>query len=154
MLQPDTLHHLWRDLQAAHRQLAGWQLVVNGRMTSSAGRCKYDRREIHVAAWHLRRSRKADVVDTLLHEAAHALAGPRTNHGPAWKQWAERLGADPSRALPTDVWRDSPAAARRPRWLARCRACDQQYRRQRRSRRRRLVCGRCGGALTWTSLPA
>lgn len=150
MLEPDALRKIWKDVQADHGELAGWSLVINGRMTSTAGRCKYDPREIHIAAWHLRRSRRSDVVDTLLHEAAHALAGPRTNHGPAWKRWAVRLGADPRRTLPADVWRDSPAATRPPRWLARCRSCGQEYRRQR--RRRRVVCGRCGGTLDWADM--
>lgn len=152
MLERETLQGIWRDLQAQHRQLAGWNLVVNGRMSSAAGRCKYDRREVHIAGWHLRRSRRRQVVDTLLHEAAHALAGPGTNHGPLWQRWAVRLGADPRRTLPAEVWRDSPAAARPPRWLARCRRCGQRYRRQKRPRRRRVVCGRCGGALVWADL--
>lgn len=152
MLEPDRLRQIWKTLQAGHPELEAWRLVVNGRMTSAAGRCKYDVREIHIAAWHARQSRQADVVDTLLHEAAHALAGPGTNHGPAWKRWAVRLGADPRRTLPAEVWRDSPAATRPPRWRARCRACGQEYRRKRRPRRRRLVCGRCGGALAWTPL--
>jgi predicted SprT family Zn-dependent metalloprotease len=150
MLDPNVLHETWRDLQAAHRGLESWKLVINGRMTSTAGRCKYDRREIHLARWHVRQSRRADIVDTLLHEAAHALAGTGTNHGPVWKRWAVRLGANPRRTLPAEVWRDSPAAARPPRWLARCRACGQEYRRQR--RRRHVVCGRCGGTLDWTDL--
>ena len=34
-----------------------------------------------------------EVRDTILHEIAHALAGAKAKHGPAWKAIARRLGA-------------------------------------------------------------
>ena len=36
-----------------------------------------------------------EVRDTILHEIAHALAGAKARHGPAWKAIAKRLGATP-----------------------------------------------------------
>jgi predicted SprT family Zn-dependent metalloprotease len=38
---------------------------------------------------------EAQVRDTILHEIAHALAGPSARHGPRWKKVAQRLGAEP-----------------------------------------------------------
>ncbi len=145
-----TVSDQWTRLQRRQPELAEWRLVVNGRMTSAAGRCKYRRREIHIARWHVDGSPEAEVLDTLLHEAAHALAGPDAHHGPRWKEWARALGADPTRTLPHEVWRKSPSGQRPPRWLAVCRRCGQEYRRKRRPRKRRLVCG-CGGELEWRS---
>ena len=40
------------------------------------------------------------VTDTILHEIAHALAGPGAGHGPAWKATASRLGATPKSCAP------------------------------------------------------
>lgn len=40
------------------------------------------------------------VTDTILHEIAHALAGPAARHGPAWKSIARRLGATPKSCAP------------------------------------------------------
>ena len=41
---------------------------------------------------------EADFVDTLLHEMAHVadfLERGRTDHGPRWRRWAERVGCEP-----------------------------------------------------------
>jgi len=40
------------------------------------------------------------LTDTILHEIAHALAGPAAKHGPAWKAIARRLGATPKSCAP------------------------------------------------------
>lgn len=149
---PTTLHARWAALQAERPRLADWRLVVNGRMTSAAGRCHHHRREVHIAGWHLERSPRDEVLDTLLHEAAHALAGARAGHGAKWQALARELGANPSRALPREVWKASPSAQRPPRWSAECVVCGQRYRRKRRPRKRRLVCGVCRGRLVWSEL--
>ena len=36
-----------------------------------------------------------DALDTILHEIAHAIAGPSANHGPEWQAAARSLGATP-----------------------------------------------------------
>ncbi len=39
--------------------------------------------------------RNEQVRDTVLHEIAHAIAGPEAGHGPLWKATARRIGATP-----------------------------------------------------------
>lgn len=38
------------------------------------------------------------ILDTVLHEIAHALVGPGVKHGPEWKAMARKLGAHPRHA--------------------------------------------------------
>jgi predicted SprT family Zn-dependent metalloprotease len=48
------------------------------------------------------RNAERTVRDTILHEAAHALAWEHdrvTGHGPAWKQWCAVTGAKPRRCF-------------------------------------------------------
>lgn len=39
-----------------------------------------------------------EVLDTILHEIAHAISGPTEHHGPIWKMNAMKIGARPERA--------------------------------------------------------
>ncbi|MQA91168.1 MAG: hypothetical protein GEU90_13195 [Gemmatimonas sp.] len=144
--QLDTLRQEWPNLRA-------WRLVINNRMRSCFGRCHYNKRELHLAAWHVKRGEWADVLDTLRHEAAHALAGPKAGHKQTWRIWAQRLGAEASRCGSRQAWAKSPAAKDGPKWIVTCRKCGISV-----SRRRRLP-GRakaghrgCGGRLEWLLL--
>lgn len=67
----------------------------------------------------LTRLDETTVRDAILHEIAHALAGVRAGHGPAWKAAAARVGARPHRTthLPEDV------RAALARYRATCRRC-------------------------------
>lgn len=59
------------------------------------GVCNYRAKRIEIAAFYAVNNPDTAVRDTLLHEIAHALAGPAARHGPAWKAIAMRLGAIP-----------------------------------------------------------
>ena len=84
----------------------------------------------------------------LLHEIAHALAGPRTGHGAVWREIAERIGARPEVLAPGHV------AMPEARWALVCMSCRTVV--ARRHRRvldlARVRCGYCapsGGELEW-----
>ena len=59
---------------------------------------------IEIARWHAAHGESRDVTNTILHEIAHALAGAKPGHGPAWKTVARRIGATP-RAARAQRWR-------------------------------------------------
>ena len=59
------------------------------------GDCHFEDRVIRVGRAHALDAGEAEVRDTILHEVAHALAGPEARHGPAWKAVARRIGATP-----------------------------------------------------------
>lgn len=48
---------------------------------------------------------ESEVRDTILHEIAHFIAGPKAGHGPAWVRACLRVGARPSRTsqLPSSL---------------------------------------------------
>ena len=57
-----------------------------------AGLCDYDRRRISVSRYLAARYDDDTNHQTLLHEVAHAIAGPAAAHGPEWKRVARDLG--------------------------------------------------------------
>ncbi len=59
------------------------------------GDCHFEDRVIRIGRAHALDASEAEVRDTVLHEIAHALAGPEARHGPAWKATARRIGATP-----------------------------------------------------------
>jgi predicted SprT family Zn-dependent metalloprotease len=98
--------------------LHGWGFGLSG-AKRRLGVCKYRQRRIEIAAYYARNSPEESVLDTLLHEIAHALAGPAAKHGPKWKAVAIRLGATP-RSCETS----QRAVVEPGDWQATCRACE------------------------------
>ncbi len=80
--------------------LDGWEFKFN-RRKRSAGICQKRRDEptgsIEVSLYFLERAGEEEIRVTILHEIAHALAGIKEGHGPAWKQWCRKLGIKPER---------------------------------------------------------
>jgi predicted SprT family Zn-dependent metalloprotease len=79
--------------------LAHWSFAFN-RRKRTLGLCYYSRQRIELSAHYVLRNDEASIRDTILHEIAHALAGPRAAHGPKWKALARQLGATPKRCDP------------------------------------------------------
>ena len=91
------------------------------------GVCKYRAKQIEIAEYFALNSPDELVLDTLLHEIAHAIAGPTARHGPAWKRVAIRLGAKPR------ACEDSPDTAVQPgEWQTTCSACQKTFHRYKR----------------------
>lgn len=83
------------DLMALHGLIqSGWRICVNRRARSFAGRCIYNEMTIALSGFLLwdKRTTAAELRETVLHEIAHALAGPGTHHGPTWKAIAQSIG--------------------------------------------------------------
>lgn len=143
---------LARSLLAAEG-LSNWTVVLNQRMTSRFGLCKYHRKEIHLATWLVQEAPWSEVEDTIRHEVAHAAAGHPHGHDQVWMNAARRLGARPQRCGPGPVWKQHAPAARRPaKWIVTCDTCGQRFMRRRRDRGRMLH-GRCGALVTWEINP-
>ena len=74
--------------------LTGWTLAfVESR--SSLGACDFSDRQIRIGRGHALEGNEEEIRDTVLHEIAHAIAGPEAGHGPLWKATARRIGATP-----------------------------------------------------------
>ncbi len=99
--------------------LRGWTFGL-ANTKRRLGVCKYRTKRIEIADYYARNSPPATVLDTLLHEIAHAIAGAAAGHGPKWKAVAVSVGANP-RACET-----SRQAAMKPGdWQATCPECKE-----------------------------
>jgi len=131
--------------------LDAWAFRFN-RQKRTMGLCRYHEKLIELSLHFVDRNDEAAVRDTILHEIAHALAGARAGHGPAWKKICVRLGAVPRACGRADM----PEG----RYRATCPECGRQYSRHRRVPPRHAndyYCGRCGpkrGALRFVDVKA
>lgn len=117
---------LLRDIAAremAQHGLHDWTFDFS-RAKRRLGACKYRLRRIEISEFYAANNAEESVLDTLRHEIAHALAGPRAGHGPTWKRIAARLGATP-RACDTS----SSTITAPGNWRAICLSCRQMYER-------------------------
>jgi len=165
-----VLAEAFAELQTEYPQLADVELRIDPKMKTLLGCCtwclgtglrdailnpnaKHRPFEVKVARWVVEAD-AAVAMDTLLHETAHALAGPKAYHGPVWKAWARKLGAKPERCAP----RDSPVSPGKAnaKWEWSCPTCGVTDTRQRRSKRDATYyhCPKSAGAepISWRAL--
>ena len=75
--------------------LSHWKVSLNSRLTRALGRCVYSRNEIELQRRYVQENSVEIILDTIRHEIAHALAGYKAGHGPEWRMWARKVGANP-----------------------------------------------------------
>jgi hypothetical protein len=110
--------------------LPDWGFRFNNRVSSSGLRVyphRGRRGRIELSQPFCERNTAEEVRDTVLHEIAHALAGPGTGHGPVWKVWCLKVGAKPQRCGEADM----PSG----RWRATCPSCLRVFHRHRKPSR-------------------
>ncbi|MBK0419574.1 SprT-like domain-containing protein [Leucobacter sp. CSA1] len=100
-----------------------------------AGVCNFTDRRITVSRYLAAKFADDEIHQVLLHEVAHALAGPKAGHGPAWKRIAAELGYVGGRT------HDGEIAHEHAPWLGACPAGHEHVRFRRPTRP--LSCGRC-----------
>lgn len=92
-------------------QFAKWGLTDTwefawGRAKSQAGSCThrvYGKGLIRISLVLAHARGVKETMNTILHEIAHALAGPHAKHSYLWKQWAVKVGARPERCFSGDT---------------------------------------------------
>ncbi len=130
----ETVRLLAEELIAEHLGSGTWSFGFDHAKTR-AGQCDFARRRITVSRHLVTRFSDADVEQVLLHEVAHALAGARAGHGPAWKRTASAIGYTGSRL------HDGPIASELAPWIGTCPAGHEHFRY--RTPTRQLACARC-----------
>lgn len=98
------------------------------------GVCRYREKRISLSAALTHLNTEEEVRDTILHEIAHALAGPRAGHGPLWKAKALQIGCKPERCYGEEIVK--PAAT----YVTECPGCGK---RGQAMRMRDVACGAC-----------
>lgn len=131
-----NLRHAWslgRELMTRHG-IEHWTLTFDG-AKRRAGLCRHDAHTLsisrHITALHS----EEQVRDTLLHEIAHALVGPRAGHNATWRRKAVEIGGNGDRCLSAGT----PAVAAP--WVGTCPAGHEHDRFRRPSRP--ISCTRC-----------
>lgn len=111
------------------------------------GCCKHNEQLIQISDYYARNNPAEKVLDTLMHEIAHALAGPGHGHDFVWKAIALRLGATPRACDSAEDTVSKPGE-----WQSKCGCCGRVHNRYKRPRilSGNVVC-RCPGRgeLTW-----
>lgn len=129
-----------------HHGLADWRLVFD-RAKTRAGQCRFQVREISLSAPLMQLQDASEVRETILHEIAHALAGPAHGHDRVWREQARAIGASGETRLFTD------STPRRD-WVGTCPKGHTVNRHRRPAQP--LSCSRCSAVftpdaiLTWT----
>jgi predicted SprT family Zn-dependent metalloprotease len=125
----------WADaLIALHLDPTVWTFGFDNAKTR-AGLCSFASHRITVSRHLASRYEDDEIHQILLHEVAHALAGPRVGHGPRWKAIARELGYDGKRT------HDGAIADEFAPWVGTCPAGHIHYRYKRPARV--LACGKC-----------
>lgn len=91
-------HHEIRDFAVSKMREHGlytWYFEF-GNMKRRLGDCTYGIQRIRYSNFYLHLPEE-EWKDTILHEIAHALAGPAAKHGPVWRAMAREVGAKPQR---------------------------------------------------------
>lgn len=110
-----------------------------------AGVTDHARREISVSIPYCLKASRAQVRDTILHEIAHAICGPRHRHDAEWRRVAASLGCSGDRCHTVE---HTPAP-----WLGEC-GCGRTFRRHRLQRKLRSArCAACRAPIRWRRAP-
>lgn len=135
----------WSRLQGEHPELAEWTLAYRPRFKQTLGLCRHGTRQILLATWLT----PEKAVDTLRHEAAHALCGHGAGHGRAWKAMCVRLGAEPTRLCrePENCPERAPHL-----WAVYCPGCKKVVAKRRRRTRGGKIHRKCGQVVEYRRL--
>lgn len=74
--------------------LSDWTVTIKN-LKRTLGMCRYKSKTIVLGRFYLAAGSDEHIIDTILHEIAHALAGPGAGHGPKWKTACQKIGAIP-----------------------------------------------------------
>ena len=131
----ETLVHL----KFSEHGLSDWNFKID-KAKRRLGSCQYHSKTITLSV-HLLKLPQEEIIQTLLHEIAHALVGPRAGHGPRWKKQALAIGCNAQRTSKLSIveaplrtiacdncdYRYAIQRFRLPRWLTRRRRCPKCF---------------------------
>jgi SprT protein len=100
-------------LFSAHQIAGAWSFRFD-RATTRLGQCDHRTQSISVSRYLTKKATADEVTQVLLHEIAHALAGPRAAHGPKWRAIAREIGYEGGRTHTVEPAHD------RAKWVGEC----------------------------------
>lgn len=130
------VEYMARQLFAEHN-LRGWTFKFDS-AKQRFGCCSYRKKTISMSRQLTELNDETQVKDTLLHEIAHAIAGPTAYHGPMWKRVAREIGCNAERCYDGETVKQPPCP-----WVGLC-PKGHEYRRHRQPKGRHS-CPQCSG---------
>lgn len=94
--------------------LGDWTVKFD-RAKTRAGQCHAGKREISLSAPLLKVRSREESMNTITHEIAHAIVGPRHGHDRVWQRKHRELGGDGKRCFT-----DTKAIREQAPWIGRC----------------------------------
>jgi predicted SprT family Zn-dependent metalloprotease len=114
--------------------LVDWTIEF-GRGKQRLGSCDHAKQRILLSRLHVQMDSDSEVLNTILHEIAHALCDANEGHGKQWQAKTRQIGARPLRFA--ESWRLVP---RHHQWMGTCPSCGNTKLSHRRSN---LSCAGC-----------
>lgn len=111
MSQLSEVEKLAKELMAEHR-LDGWSFAWD-RAKTRAGLCDHRHKRISLSAVLSPHHSTETIRNTILHEIAHALVGPKHGHNNVWRRQARAIGCNAMRCCGERVNVPAP-------WEGRC----------------------------------
>lgn len=130
-----------------HHGIGHWTFEFD-RAKRRAGLCRHYRQIISLSYHYVQANNQDEIRDTILHEIAHALVGPKQGHNAVWRAMCLTIGAKPERCC-------TNAIMPKGQWQAICNNCQRKFHRHRRPKYiHSIYCAKCGptlGALNWSN---
>ena len=133
------------ELMAKHQlNYSGWRFEFDN-ARRRAGVCKHGRKVIGLSKYLLPYMKEEKVKDTILHEIAHALVGPRHGHDWVWQRKAIEIGCNGARCYnPHEDFHAGAVdeLASQSKYTLSCPNCGKVHPAHRRPKREK-ACGQC-----------
>jgi predicted SprT family Zn-dependent metalloprotease len=107
--------------------LQDWKINIETAY-SRAGVCFHYEKEIRLSEQYIARMPEIEVLDTILHEIAHAILPTGHGHDEVWKATCIKIGCRPQRCIPEEFKIEK-------KWVAICPTCGTRFGRQKRVKR-------------------
>lgn len=116
--------------------LQDWKIKIETAY-SRAGVCFHFEKEIRLSEQYIKVCPEIEILDTILHEIAHAVLPTGHGHDETWRNKCLEIGARPKSCLPDEFKVEN-------KWVAICPTCGARFGRQKRVRRGQIKwCRKC-----------
>ena len=91
MIKHKLFFEVYRNIETKYHPPYVWKIKFN-KSKKNYGLCDGSKRVIYLSKTLLKISTEEEVLDTILHEIAHAIVGYGFGHGKKWKEKAIEIG--------------------------------------------------------------
>lgn len=123
--------------------LDNWTFKWNNRRRS-LGVCFYNRKQIQLSRFWIKLVSYEKIIDTILHEIAHALVGFKHGHNHIWRAKAREIGANPNRCYQHDLEQKEMHKVMNYKYKRYCPNCEiEEYFSRLGRNKKEGACGKC-----------